>query len=80
MALKENTDYKVDKLLEKVHEIHIMVTQLQQLDRRMEFAEKKIETLEARVMKLALTVIITVTGGATAVGPELVKFVKALLW
>jgi hypothetical protein len=77
--MRSESDYKLDKCLEKLHELHIMVTELKQLDKRMELAESKITALETKVFRLVIAMIVGFSGGSAFVGPEIFKILRSIV-
>lgn len=83
MTQQTRADYKLDKCLEKLHEIHISQTQQQGVSelqsQRLNSAESRIKLLEGRLMKLTILVIVSLSGGAAVSGPEILNYLRALL-
>ena len=77
--MNDQLEYKIDKCLEKIHELDIKVTIINNLIERMENAEEKIDKLEARMFKLTMLLVVVLSSLGAHYGVEIFKVLKVLV-
>lgn len=72
-------EYKLDKCLEKLHEIDMKVVGLAVLVERMENAEDRIEKLERSNFRITILLSVLLSAIAAHYGLELLKILRVIL-
>lgn len=71
-------EYKLNKCLEKLHEVDLKVTEIQSLVNRMNTVEDKIEKLEVRHFRLTILLVMVLSSLGAHYGVEFYKIMKVI--
>lgn len=76
-------DYKVDKCLEKLHELDKVVSKYYELSKyisdRQEALERRQDRIESKFFKMTVAFVIIITGLCAHYGTELIKILKVII-
>ena len=77
--MTDKTDYKVDKCLEKIHEVQLGMVELRELVKRMNKVEQRLDRIESRMFKMAIVFAMVLSALAAHYSPELLKLIKVII-
>jgi len=77
--MNDQNDYKLDKCLEKLHELDLKIATLQSLVKRMNQFEDKLDRVETKLFRLTITLVVVLSSLAAHYGTELLKIMKVFI-